>query len=130
MPTRLTIKNRKFFRELENGSRFNLNRTSYANHLKGSVMDKVKMTCEVELYTQIIIQSYNQGANGTDYFIEKENLFVNSGLWTGDEILIRSVGGNTFGTITSIDDNRMDFTYTSGYTLAKITYVIAVVNGY
>ena len=115
MPTRLTIKNRKFFRELENGSQFNLNQTSYANHLKGSVMDKVKMTCEIDLYTYVEVNGFvwtNNGGTGDTMY--QEGAFKDCGLWVGDEVIITFTSNEWSSEIVSISNDFLVLNYLSG----------------
>jgi len=115
MPTRLTVKNRKFFRELENGSGFSLNPTSFGTHLKGSVGDKVKMTCNAEVYYYIELKTYNYNNGGfNDHSITFKGGFVNASIWIGDGISIRSGAGLMNATITSVSDDFISFNNITG----------------
>ena len=118
MPTRLTVKNRKFFRELENGSDFSLNPTSYGTHLKGSVGDRVKMTCDVEINTYIPIQGYFYQQIGNSRVITKNDAdFTGQGFWVGDEIIFRTQNPEartTIGTITSVTQTQITYDFVSG----------------
>ena len=120
MPTRLTVKNRKFFRELENGTDFTLNPTSYGTHLKGSVGDRVKMTCDISIYTQIIPDNYKVETKGTEVTIISEGSFKDSGFWIGDIVKWRYVSGESDLEIIYSDEdkivaNRLSGSSSDGY---------------
>jgi len=122
MPTRLTVKNRKFFRELENGSNFSLNPTSYGTHLKGSVGDRIKMTCDIELYKYIELNNYIYTNNGTsDHTIFIDGGFSEGGLWVGDSVKIRFGSGVSDFEITSISDDFLTLSFIGGYSQASFT---------
>ena len=119
MPTRITIKNRKFFRELENGNSYSLNTNSFGSHLKGSVMNRLKMTADVSIYTYEILTNYNfKNVSPIEKQIYKEGGgFNNLGIFLGDEIIYRYeyAGIKTAtGVITSISDDLIIYNITSG----------------
>ena len=107
MPTRLTIKNKKFFRELENGTGFNLNPTSFGTHLKGSVGNRVKMTADVSIYTQIIPDNYKVETVSGQISILSDGTFADSGIWNGDIVAFRKVGGESQIEVTYSDDDKI-----------------------
>jgi len=121
MPTTLTINNKKFFRELENGNGFNLNPTSFGTHLKGSVGNRVKMTADLSIYTRVDLQNYSTGNVSGVSFIRKEGVFEGEGLWVGDTITLRNVANETSGVITSINKDEVFFNTTPPLTAENLS---------
>jgi len=121
MPTRLTVKNRKFFRELENGSDFTLNPTSYGTHLKGSVGDKVKMTCDIDVYHYFEPSNfiYTNNGDGTCSFYS-EGGFSEGGVWVGDTLKIRFTSSDFTGIVTSITDDYLTLDNLAGNVSASL----------
>ena len=88
----LTVQSRKFFSQIKNGEDFSLLTGDFATHLKGNIMEKMRLVMQVDISWQSQATASNVfelvGAAGDNQITRASGSFIDDGFAVGDLVNI------------------------------------------